>query len=250
MEFLRHEDYNDVQWRRLIGELDDGFVNHVNSSGVQMIKEVREPFYGIDIHVSHFGATCNGIYLKGRPSGTSTGRGDVVGWGGDWMTFYGEWRRDSGSFSSGYTYCDQKLAKVDGNGTFKLRDLIEDADGYNIAMRVRDGVNIADAVDAYYRGGGYLSRMKRFYDARFGSARNAKAIARDMLMPGDDVTINAGRIYLIEKTGGTPTLMPHLLPEGKLDEFCQGFSDVLLARVGQENARAAALRGQRQRVSM
>jgi hypothetical protein len=160
------------------------------------------------------------------------------------MTFYGEWRRDSDSFSSGYTYCDQKLAKVDGNGTFRLRDLIEDSDGYNIAMRVRSGATIADATDAYYKGGGYLSRMKRFYEDRFGSAGNAKAIARDMFMPGDDVTVNAGRIWLIQSTGGAPTLMPHLLPDGKLDEFCQGFSDMLLDRVGQENARIATMRRQ------
>jgi hypothetical protein len=71
-----------------------------------------------------------------------------------------------------------------------------------------------------------------------------------MLMPGEDVTINAGRIYLTGTTGRTPILMPHPLPEGKLDDFCQGIADVLLASVGQENARAAELRSQPRRLSM
>jgi len=244
MEFLRHEDYADDKWTELIGDLDHAFVSFVLASGVQMIRQVRDPFYGIDLKVSHLGASCNGVYLHGRPAGTATNRGDVADWGGDWMTFYGEWRRDSASYSSGLTYCQEKLAKVDGVGTFKLRDLVEDADAYNIATKVLAGANIADVVYANYKGGGYLSRLRQFFDGRFGSADNAMAIARDMLMPGDDVTVNLGRLWLIQSTGGIPTLMPHLLPGAKLDEFCQGFSDMLLTRVGQENARVAMLRAQ------
>ena len=235
LEFLRHEDYDTYQWRQLIGEIDYGFVDHVKAAGVQMIREVRDPFYGIDLHVSHFGASCNGLVVHGQDSGTSTNRGDVADWGGDLMTFYGEWRRDSDSYSSGYTYCQERMAKVDQDSTFKLRDLIEDADAYNIAMNVRGGGNIADAVDANFRGGGHLSRFRRFYDGRFGDAANAKAIAADMLLSGDDAIIDLGRTYLIQSTGGVPTLMPGDLPTFKLDEFCQGFADVLLARVGLEN---------------
>ena len=102
-------------------------------------------------------------------------------------------------------------------------------------MNVRGGGNIADAVDANFRGGGHLSRFRRFYDGRFGDAANAKAIAADMLLSGDDAIIDLGRTYLIQSTGGVPTLMPGDLPTFKLDEFCQGFADVLLARVGLEN---------------
>ncbi|MET8340316.1 hypothetical protein ABZV14_34330 [Streptosporangium canum] len=168
----------------------------------------------------------------------------MEGWGGDWITFYGEWRRDSESYSSGYTYCQEKLAKINGGGTFKLRDLIEDADAYNIAMRIRAGANIADEVYANYKGSGYLSRFKRFYEGRFGNAVNTKAIARDMLMPGDDPVMQAGRILLIQSTGGVLTTMPHQMPDAKIDEFCQGLSDTLLARVGEENARAMKLRSE------
>lgn len=242
LEFLRHEDYTNYQWEQLIGDVDWDFINHVKSTGVQMIRELRDPFYGIDLKVSHLAATANGVYVTGKPSGTATNRGDVAGWGGDWMTFYGEWRRDSDSYASGLTYCQQKLAKVDGDGTFKLRDLIEDADGHHLAMRLRSGATIADEVTSLYQGSGYLGRFRRYFDDRFGNATGAKAIAKEMLMPGGDLVVNMGRSYLIETTGGVPTLMPHLMPNDKIDEFCQGFADMLLDRVGQEDAQAMRLR--------
>ncbi|SCD67710.1 hypothetical protein GA0115245_112588 [Streptomyces sp. di188] len=245
LEFLRHEEYADTTWTQLVGDLDHGFVDHVKAAGVRMIRDVRDPFYGIDLDVAHFGASCNGVLLKGKPSGTSTNRGDVADWGGDWMTFYGEWRRDSDSYSSGLTYCQDWLAKLEDGGTFKLGDLIEDADAYNIGMKLRANAgNIADLVETYSKGTGYLSRLKQFYEGRFGSAANAKAIARDMLTTTEDSLIAWGRTYLIQTTGGVPTLSPSALPDDKLAEFCQGFADMLLTRVGQENSRARMLRAQ------
>lgn len=238
MEFLRSDIYANAPWRALIGDVDRAFINHVKSVGIIEIHEVRDPFYGIDLHVNHLAASCNGVYLTGQPAGTGTSRGDVAGWGGDWLTFYGEWRRDSASFASGLTYCNERLAKVDGNGTFKLRDLIEDADAYNMAMRVRAGANIADEVAATYLGAGYLTRFRRFFAGRFGGAFNAKAIAADMLRPNIDVIIEGGRTWLIQSTGGSPTIMPEFLPSESFDGFCQGLSDMLLARVGMEGARA------------
>lgn len=38
----------------------------------------------------------NGFFLKGnKVVATRNGisRADVVGWGGDWITFYGDWRK-------------------------------------------------------------------------------------------------------------------------------------------------------------
>ncbi|MEU0479585.1 glycoside hydrolase domain-containing protein [Streptosporangium sp. NPDC006013] len=242
MEFLRHEDYSDSYWRALIGEHDEGFVNHVKAAGVTMIKEVRDPFYGIDINVAHFGANCNGVYIAPPPSGIGVSRSEVTGWGGDLMTFYGEWRRDSESYSSGYTYCIEKLAKVDGAGSFKLRDLIEDADSYNITMKVLKGnKNIADAVDEYYKTDSYKSRFKQFYEGRFGNSVNLWNIV-DLLLARDvEAAISVARVVLIEKTGGIPTVLPHMLPNDKWSEFLQGFREVFLARVNEESARIQSL---------
>ncbi|WP_370155515.1 glycoside hydrolase domain-containing protein [Streptacidiphilus sp. EB129] len=243
LEYLRHADYDNMQWQKLIGDVDQGFTSYVDSHDITLVKvsTVKDPFYGIDLHVSHLGAAANGVLLLGKPSGTATNRGDVAGWGGDWMTFYGEWRRDSASYSSGATYCQERLAKLSAIGTFKLRDLTEDADGYLIAMRVLGGENIVDVVQDHYTKG-YLTRFQQFFQGRFGgTAANAKAIAGDMLTSDRDALIVAGRTYLIETTGGIPTLDPSMLPSDKLDEFCQGFADMLLAKVGEENSKAKAL---------
>ncbi|WP_433307735.1 glycoside hydrolase domain-containing protein [Actinoplanes sp. CA-030573] len=244
LEYLRHDKYDNFVWTKLIGGIDQGFIDKVDGSGIKKIYELRDPFYGVDLHVNHLGATCNGVYVVGKPATVTSGKGDVAGWGGDLMTFYGEWRRDSDSYSSGYTYCQEKLAKVNANTTFELRDLTEDADGYNIAMRLRSGVDIVTAVTSYYKGGGYLSRMKDFYLGRFGSAVNLKAIAQSMLLSDNDLDILLGRTFLVESTAGDGALLPNLIPPSKLDEFLQGFTDVIVARVGQENAKAKALRAQ------
>ncbi|GAB2995131.1 hypothetical protein GCM10023080_071870 [Streptomyces pseudoechinosporeus] len=57
-----------------------------------------------------------------------------------------------------------------------------------------------------------------------------------MLTAEDDPPISAGRIYLIERVvDGGAKLLPSMLPADKLTEFCQGFADILLEKVGQEN---------------
>lgn len=233
LQYLRHEEYNDTRWRALIGGVDSGFVAQIKDQQISMVREIRDPFFGVDLKVSHLGASCNGALVEGRPSGTGTNRGDVAGWGGDLMTFYGEWRRDSLSYPSGLTYCREKLAKVTGDsggGTFKLRDLIEDADAYNLAARIRAGANVIDAMEDYYRGGGLLKRFSAFRAGRFGG--DAAAIARDMLVADDDVVISAGRIALIQSTGGLTPVFPFDLPDPDLAAFCQGFAEMLTDRAG------------------
>ncbi|GHH68371.1 hypothetical protein GCM10017673_16880 [Streptosporangium violaceochromogenes] len=196
MEFLRHEDYDNHQWLQLIGDVDDGFIRYGKNSGIKMIREFRDPFHGIDIKVPHPEGTCNGTYVSPPlPHPTvNECNGDVAGWGGDLMTFYGEWRRDSGSYSSGYTYCMEKLAKLDAAGTLKLRDLVEDADGHNIAMMVRANKTIVEAVEAYYTSGGHLSRFRQFYSDRFQDAIKGKKIVERI--PTNDIypIISAGRL--------------------------------------------------------
>ncbi|KAL9018204.1 MAG: hypothetical protein Q9185_004477 [Variospora sp. 1 TL-2023] len=66
-----------------------------NEGGFKSIDTFRYPSYDIDIKASHLGACINGVFLKGLAAGTNTNRENITGWGGDWITFYGEWRRDS-----------------------------------------------------------------------------------------------------------------------------------------------------------
>lgn len=170
-------------------------------------------------------------------------RSDLTGWGGDWITFYGEWRRDSDSYASGYLYCQEKLAKVSESGTFKMNDLIEDADAFNIVSTLlSDGGSIADLIRSNLTGGGHLSRMKRFYEGRFRNATDAKAITKNMLLPGNDIVMNAARTALIEQTAGQAVALPIHLPGAVLDDFVAGLPAVMLGLVGAENARRQNLR--------
>ncbi|GAB1823972.1 glycoside hydrolase domain-containing protein [Herbidospora sp. RD11066] len=237
LEFLRHEDYDDVMWRGLIGGVDPGFVRHVRDAGVTPVREFTDPFYGVALKVSHLGATCNAVYVDPPPLPLiGENHSDVAGWGGDLMTFYGEWRRDIASYASGYAYCAEKLAQLGGTGTFKLRDLIEDADAFNLAMRVRGGESIADAVESYYQGGGYLTRFGRFYQGRFGGDPDTvRDLASRILTSSTFPLITLGRAYLIETTGGVPTLLPEFLPGDLLEEFIDGFVATVLARAEEEN---------------
>ncbi|WP_285773563.1 glycoside hydrolase domain-containing protein [Microtetraspora sp. NBRC 13810] len=246
VEFLRHEEYNNFEWQQLIGGVDEGFVRHVKNAGIVMIRHVRDPFYGIDLNVAHLGATCNGLYVSSPPAHPLSviSAGDVTGWAGDLMTFYGEWRRDVDAYPSGHTYCMEKLAKVSDAGTFKLRDLIEDADGHNLAKMLRAGTHIVEAMDVYYQNNGYLSRFGHFFADRFETVTTGRVVANLALTDNNLPIIAAGRIYLINSTGGWPTLLPSALPTAELDEFVNGFVDTLEAKVAEEEFRLRKLRAE------
>lgn len=241
MEYVRSFSYNNPEWTALIGGLDQGFVDFANQNGASLMPTFADPTSGYELGAEHLMATCNGHYLNPQPANPrSINSGDVAGWGGDLMTFYGEWRRDSGSYSSGYAYCSDKLAKVGIDSTFGLSDLLEDADGHLIAASVRAGQSIVDAVRRHYLEGGNLHRITEYFQRRFnGNAEDTMFLARNILTAEGPV-ISPGRIWLIESTGGVPTLMPAMLPPEKLDEFLRGFVDALLFRAGRENQRSGS----------
>jgi hypothetical protein len=233
-EFLRHKEYDDWQWDVLVGTIDDSFVKHVKASGLRVLDYFSDPSCGVPIKVSHFGASCNGVLVKGKPTGTAINRGDVAGWGGDLITFYAEWRRDSGKQPSGYKYCMERLARKDVQSTFMLDDMIEDVDAFNIGMGVRGGATIVDEVKSLFLGEqpGYQSRFERFRKQRFGTEARIKQIARNMLLPGNDSVITLGRDYLINEIAGKSAARPEDLTKRSLDGFCQGFAEVLCGLPG------------------
>ncbi|KAL8649128.1 MAG: hypothetical protein Q9210_004588 [Variospora velana] len=237
MEWLRHEEYNDLQWTALIGGVDDDFTEVVEKAGVKSIATFRDPGYGIDVKVSHLGACMNGVLLKGPATGMDTNRGDVTGWGGDWITFYGEWRRDSDDEPVGGKYVRDHMANTQDDTTFKLRDLVEDADCYNIGMRLRANprLSIADEIQRLLASG-YKSRMKDFVEGRFKDPSGAQAIAKNMLLPGDDLIVNLGRTRLIQQQGGFFVKLPLYLSDEEMDDLTKGFADRLFDLVRQESA--------------
>ncbi|WP_432043676.1 hypothetical protein [Streptomyces cadmiisoli] len=94
-----------------------------------------------------------------------------------------------------------------------------------------------------YEGNGGVRRFQDYYDWRFGASTSvAQSAARYMLTMEIDPTVALGREFLISRNaGGTgAVLMPWMLPEGTLNDFCRGFADTVVARAAQE----AALRSQ------
>ncbi|MFD8262581.1 hypothetical protein ACFV19_27525 [Streptomyces griseoluteus] len=194
-------------------------------------------------------ATAIAHYLKKQPADlTNAGAGDVGGWGGDLMTLYGEWRRDSDSYPSGSAYVDAKFARIGVDSTFAYGDLLEDADGYLIAERVRGNKNIVEAVTDHYRGTGGLSRFRDYYYQRFGGTVGvASDTARMMLITEKDPVITLGRNTLIWGIAGYATLLPAMLPNDQLTSFVDAFGASLDSRARLEAGMRATLRANQKR---
>ncbi|WP_394940075.1 glycoside hydrolase domain-containing protein [Psychromicrobium sp. YIM B11713] len=230
MEYLRSREYNDLRWIALIGSVDDGFVDFANKKGFSIMAEFQDPYTGYQIGVEHLMATANGHFLIPSPVDTNLmAEGDIAGWAGDLLTFYGDWRNESASYSSGYTYCMEKLGKPGIASSFDFDDLACDADGYLLAQRLRNGVDIVTAVQDYYGGTGGLKRFSDYYQQRFINAETCLALAHDALVTSIFEKIVIARTFLIG-----PHEPPITLPGNKLKEFEQGFADSLLSRVGME----------------
>lgn len=238
LDFLRHEEYDSYQWRALVGPIDDRFVAYVRAVRPQRVRWFHDPVFPSVVKVSHLAATCLGVYVHGRPEGTETNRGDVAGWGGDWMTFFGDWRRD-GDDQSGYDFARANLMYDDRETTFKLTDLLDDADGHLLAIALRAGASLPEAVEALY-GGPPRRRLSLFFEDRFRDPELATAIARSVLTEVDDLLINAGRAFLVAETAHGFVLTPNLVPDEELDRFNQGFTHRLLELIAEERERAAA----------
>jgi peptidoglycan hydrolase-like protein with peptidoglycan-binding domain len=245
LQYLRRDTHRDDQWRALLGPIDAGFVAAADAAGLAPVRQVQDPGTGLDLHVSRIAAAADGGYDHGRTPRGAVCHGDVAGWGGDWMTFYGEWRRDVGAYPSAAAYCQQKLAQAGTAGTFTRRDLVEDADGYAIACHLRGGATITDAVRAHYLAGGHLRRFTRLFTGRFGTAGNAAAVARSALLSSDEA-VAAERTWLIHTTGGLTATMPDALAAAELDELCQAFAGVLQQASAEETAAATPTTGTEQ----
>ncbi|MEU6688233.1 glycoside hydrolase domain-containing protein [Streptomyces sp. NPDC046832] len=252
MEYLRSDAYDDNQWRALIGKVDGGFVSYVNSRNLSIWPEFKDPFTGQHLGIEHLMATANGQFVKPNPAGDIS-LGDVAGWGGDLMTLYGEWRRDHDTYASGATYINDKMGKIGVASSFGFTDLVEDADGYLIAQAVRGGKNIVDAVRDHYQGSGGLTRFRDYLKQRFGgtiseAAAQAKKILTDEPASGDGAILVGGRASLIQKFGGIPTLMPHLLPSDQLNAWCNAFGNNLAQHASTETLRRAQYQANQRRL--
>lgn len=230
-DFIRSEEYNDLGWKTLVGPVDLEFVSYAKQKGFTILKEFVDPFTGHTVGTEHLMAALYCHLKTPQPTNPKTvNSGDIGGWGGDLLTFYADWRSLADSYASGYTFCKERLMVPGIESSFKFEDITQDADGYLLAKKVRSGANIATAIKDYYIGTGGLKRFTDFYKARFTDAATCRLLARNMLTAANDdlVTLAQLRFFLGH-------IAPGALPSNKLDEFVNGFADVMLARTGSES---------------
>ena len=243
LEYLRHENYSDWRWSRLIGDTwqtmhdqGNGNFQHINWiawADDHMTFPVRtrylDPATGVPVHLGHFGATANGVLLKGAGGVTGANRGDFAGWGGDLATFYGDWREHGGSYASGLIWCRDKLAQIGVVSSFGISDMIEDVDGYLLGMACRNGANIAQAFETNVTSG-FATRFSRFYDERYGnSTANVVDAGRSMLKNSSDVILNGLKngAIILAAAGVASLELPDIMPGYKLDPFLEGYAEAI-----------------------
>lgn len=235
LDYLRSSEYDDSRWTALIGAVDEGFVDYVEANAtLPRVVEFTDPQYGVPLGLGHFAASTAGLVVHGNATGDGVNAGDFAGWGGDLLTLYGEWRRENDSYSSGYVYCQERFAQTSELGSFKLSDLIEDADanyvGNHLLSRTAD---IGTLVRGVWLDGLHRSRLSRFLSLRFTDSSQAFDIAANMLTVDFDAKLSAFKVVLIQSMCGA-CVTPDLLPRDQIDAFINGFVDVLSALAAQE----------------
>ncbi|ONK10562.1 putative peptidoglycan binding domain protein [Streptomyces sp. MP131-18] len=233
MEYLRADGYNDVAWWALLGTIDHQFVEYVNDSGLERMTRFRDPAAGDLYDVSHFGASCNGVLLKGIPDPrTNFNEADMATWAGDLITFYADWRRAHGRTGvSGFEYCLDELAKIGGENSFANHDMIADIDALEIGTALRFGASLPEELQRVFGSGGqYQHRFRQLWMNRFGSeSATFHSIVRKALLGDLGLIMNNGRGKLL---GGVTS--PGDLPDDDVDDFIRGFEEVISLRIDEE----------------
>lgn len=261
LQYMRHPRYTDLKWIVLFGFVKSDFFAFVDSQRLPRVETFIDPFHPAkpEIHVDHLAASCNIVYDLGQPvdaggKPTIVDMVDISGWGGDWVSFYADWVAAGLPPASGY--CKAYLAKSDAEAAalpkyeshMKLRDLIEDADAYCVAMRIRrnPATSIAEEFSQWYLGPnpGAQRRFREFTTGRFGLGdlkTNSKSLASRMLLPSllsNGLSFVGAVKAIIWRYAGLGAVSPGDINPAQLDEFCQGFADMISGMVAQETALA------------
>ncbi len=237
LEYLRYPVYTKPGegWTELIGDVDRAWIRYAEQHAPPRVARYSDPSLGITVEAGHFGATANGVLLKGDGPGVrAAGRGDFAGWGGDLSSFYGEWRRESDAYASGYAFCQARLARPDVESSFPLNDLVEDVDAHLVAWETRRGTPVNVAIRSHLESG-HRTRFTRFFEQRYGgSTAGVLSAAHAMLTTNDDKDLSVIRAGVMAKAAGGTLLLPQQLPAEKLTPFLEGYADVLHRLVQQE----------------
>ncbi|AMW14323.1 hypothetical protein A4E84_35425 [Streptomyces qaidamensis] len=242
LQFMRWDKYTDSRWRALFGEVDDAFITYASGRGIGRSRNFAyaDPSMGVVINPDHLVASASGYFLKGNAGVGKANRAELASWGGDLLTFYGEWSRSDNA--SPLDFCRKTLCRPDVASTFALGDLIEDIDGFLVAQRLKDnsGTNIVDELKRILIGTGHLTRFSDFKLYRFGGATSnigttAKAFLEDQI---DDTLLSSTRALLIQRNCPLGK-EPWNESDSVMSEFYAGFTETLQNLIDQQVARRA-----------
>lgn len=241
LQFMRWDKYTDSRWRALFGEVDDAFISYASDRGLGRSREYAytDPSMGALINPDHLAASASGYFLKGNAGAGKANRAELASWGGDLLTFYGEWSRSDNA--SPLDFCRKTLCRPDVASTFALGDLIEDIDGFLIAERLRNGnTDIVQELRRILIGTGHLTRFSEFKLYRFGGITSniqatAKAFLEDQI---DDTLLSSTRALLIHRNCPVGK-EPWNESDSVMSEFYTGFAETLQKLIDQQVARRA-----------
>lgn len=185
LQYLRAPDYGQAYWAPAAGSISTDFVAHVDAT-IQRQTTFIDPHSRQSTGISHLAATANGVTYNGIPpqTGNATFVADITGWAGDLISLVAEYRH-SGTSLSAYEFGMRYLGGFQ-SGYFAPEDLIQDVDGFNLAVRLltTPGATVAGQFKSYYAdtSGGWSTRYTQFSRTRFGaSTPNMRIAARNAL---------------------------------------------------------------------
>ena len=161
---------------------------------------------GVVVNPDHLVASASRYFLKGNAGAGKANRAELASWGGDLLTFYGEWRRSDNA------------SPLKDNG----------------------GTNIVDELKRILIGTGHLTRFSDFKLYRFGGVTGnigttAKAFLEDQI---DDTLLSSTRALLIQRNCPLDKT-PWNESDSVMSEFYAGFTETLQNLIDQQVARHA-----------
>lgn len=225
LEWMRHLKYDDATFIALIGFIDQEFIWFAYNHGLPFYDSYPDPsFPDVAVEFDHLAATMDAVYRNG--DGVN---GDIGGWLGDLFTFYSDWQTESPK-TPGHGFCVDKLAKPGDTSSFKLQDAIEDADGCNMAMDMRNtyGRTIVEEFHILLEGDLHSTRFKTLMNSQFkGTKAGAAEVACEYLREPftSSPTVSVARRVLTRRRGQVK--LPTDLSQEELQSFCDGFGEVM-----------------------
>jgi peptidoglycan hydrolase-like protein with peptidoglycan-binding domain len=231
-KYLRFPEYNTVQWLAYFLDTADQSFNAVADAAIvqagysSRMQFFNDPMTFTPLKVTHWAASAESVIQNGKPAPGNIGWADIGGWAGDLLTLYKNyWELNQ---PDAYGWIRANMGKTTVINSFDNRNLLEDVDSLNIAIASTATGNFAETARTYYESatGGVKKRFTSFAASRFVSNQtNIYSAARD-LFTSSDVRFLGLREFLLSVT--VAETLPLNMP--KVEAFCQGFADELLAR--------------------